>query len=161
MRALKGHSLGTGALGDSVRATARDGVLARAFFGTESLRPIIWGQLCRVGLRLPGWAGWPLAGGTGRWQCWELHPGLTTPQRNMKPAVLSVALLFTTLLCTPADAQVGVKIKRGKRPEAPLEGNGDFSQEEGPQIKLGQRPELPPQALELLRQKRQAAALYV
>lgn len=34
------------------------------------------------------------------------HPGLTTPQRNMKVAVLSMALLFTILLCTPADAQV-------------------------------------------------------
>lgn len=36
----------------------------------------------------------------------QLHPGLTTPQRKMKVAVVSVALLFTILLCTPADAKV-------------------------------------------------------
>lgn len=42
------------------------------------------------------------------------HAGLTTPQRNMKVAVLSMALLFTILLCTPADAQVS--------PQCPMEG---------------------------------------
>ncbi|KQK81743.1 hypothetical protein AAES_78028 [Amazona aestiva] len=51
--------------------------------------------------------------------------GLTTPHRNMKAAVLSMALLFTTLLCTPADAK------------------------------------LPPRVLDLVREKRQAAALHV
>jgi len=36
----------------------------------------------------------------------QLHPAPATPQRKMKAAVLSVALLFTMMLCTPGDAQV-------------------------------------------------------
>ncbi|GAB0200497.1 suppressor of SWI4 1 [Grus japonensis] len=39
----------------------------------------------------------------------ETLQGLTTLQRKMKVAVLSVALLFTILLCTPGDAQKGCK----------------------------------------------------
>ena len=58
---------------------------------------------------------WGLSGRQGKEESWrdksaphlpQLHPGLTTPQRKMKIAVLSVALLFTVLLCTPEDAQV-------------------------------------------------------
>ncbi|XP_071656588.1 uncharacterized protein [Patagioenas fasciata] len=35
----------------------------------------------------------------------KANTGLAAPQRKMKVAVLSVALLFTILLCTPEDAQ--------------------------------------------------------
>lgn len=49
----------------------------------------------------------------------KLHPALATLQRKMKVAVLSLALLFTILLCMPEDAQVspqchGERLKAGE-----------------------------------------------
>ncbi|KAM4647848.1 uncharacterized protein AAGF69_012924 [Amazona ochrocephala] len=74
------------------------------------------------------------------------HPGLSTPQRNMKVTVLSMALLFTILLCTAADA------------EPVSEESGDCDLQVEHKVEEQQKPEIPLKLL--LRLKRLAVGLH-